>query len=1251
MYSGITLTLTSDTILSGSDTNISGSVVDIAANSLYDGGNELTINRNITSMQLDNVFDQTPLTIYGTGTIDVNEFTYGTSNRLMIDELNSTNADTILQLTTDVENYLLEGLIEGNEFSRFYVQVHGPSDLTIPLKDPPSNNIVGYSYMQTQKQFLHNKSWEDFAQFTGIHGLGVLPATYNTVTLSGQAEVIWNDDYGIGFTITSGDTPMSIYDLPVNPTPPQDWGDWTTQNFQMTRFDGEIQRTIYDSTGGGPITYGDDGAQGFETFSVVGDSSSGEPFTELFPLVIPYDGAGGVFKVTTEHLNMPDNPSVTGEYGNNAPVGDLPENPSWEEPTQFVDNNGNTWQYAWLTNGAAGYDVPEGEEWNLTTPPVFGWMWVTGTTPPGTYPSAGPWDPEYFTDSGGNLWGYQWLTNGQYYGGGVNPNNMTTPPMYGWVWISGPGAEIVRRAWFSPFADSDNNSENNSWWDYVLGSTYHIEIPIPTSIQNAFQLESPQIFDGVVNEWPVQPPDTTNPYWFELELTTEQLSTWESPFNGFGDSENITQVGYRISDYSPATYSIGYTQDIITETVESVERLDLTYYSENIVSTSFHEVFDEDIQFNFTTTKPEVQQVLDYYDIVRQPWQGRDYLFSTTNPNITTPVIYDNRFPLGTYIENNRDFWEKQTFDEITYTSQMSDENLQLADSLITSSEAYPSVYGDDVDFIIPSVQSFSVDALAFKVKDDKSYPLCFYYDKDLQREEYEATTEGKVSLKLVKREPGRPTNTYFNPHIDRPVFDSDPQSDGENPYYPPTELFNVGAKDTTSDPRIIGQPVWAASSLSPTDALPYIYRTDLWSGAEGRLYYAWLATDPEEYTNDEELLYHWKFIGEGWLVPTAYEVMSDPTQNVSGNVGVENADSIPLTGHGAIFPHNSTAKVTVSFSGRQQYEVFDRLYVNGGSYNNINISVSSMFSDEWVDEHKWNVHPQVMLSIDWQDHVHDSTDPTIEIPITQNNWVETAAYSRFKIFNITGDTTFIGHWLYMGGDDYDQEEEGAALTVDYTANPPGWGFPSGPDYVGSVDDTDELGEPVTSWTFNVFGSPQPGGDFQLNQWVVGSGTTAQNVNFPNGNTSTDVVVEANSTGHINLVANYVEVEPTVYFNINVTCDGQWITDPDPDEWWDYGYYSVIYEGSTYHPGLITFPPSQYHINFDGVAEGNSLTLSTTPRRVLGSDPIEWYNFMGWNVVSGAGNFDDSLFESNMQTTIIQNVTGDVTFKAMYGLQ
>ena len=108
MYSGITLTLTSDTILSGSDTNISGSVVDIAANSLYDGGNELTINRNITSMQLDNVFDQTPLTIYGTGTIDVNEFTYGTSNRLMIDELNSTNADTILQLTTDVENYLLE---------------------------------------------------------------------------------------------------------------------------------------------------------------------------------------------------------------------------------------------------------------------------------------------------------------------------------------------------------------------------------------------------------------------------------------------------------------------------------------------------------------------------------------------------------------------------------------------------------------------------------------------------------------------------------------------------------------------------------------------------------------------------------------------------------------------------------------------------------------------------------------------------------------------------------------------------------------------------------------------------------------------------------------------------------------------------------------------------------------------------------------------------------------------------------------
>ena len=48
-------------------------------------------------------------------------------------------------------------------------------------------------------------------------------------------------------------------------------------------------------------------------------------------------------------------------------------------------------------------------------------------------------------------------------------------------------------------------------------------------------------------------------------------------------------------------------------------------------------------------------------DTVIEPWQGRD---------VVNGEDQDGRFKLGTYTENNRDFWEAQTVDNQTRKSQ-----------------------------------------------------------------------------------------------------------------------------------------------------------------------------------------------------------------------------------------------------------------------------------------------------------------------------------------------------------------------------------------------------------------------------------------------------------------------------------------------------------------------------------------------------------------------------------------------------
>jgi len=178
---------------------------------------------------------------------------------------------------------------------------------------------------------------------------------------------------------------------------------------------------------------------------------------------------------------------------------------------------------------------------------------------------------------------------------------------------------------------------------------------------------------------------------------------------------------------------------------------------------------------------------------VMEPWQGRDILNNEER---------DGRFSLGTYTENNRGFWEENI--ELTQFDNPNIRNTATSSMVVHSD--YNQIFGDDKIFPIPLAQSFSVDTFPFKVVDDKSYPMFFYYDKDLNKEEYSATTEGKVNLKITLRELGRPNEmtgsdgqtapTYFNPFLDRLTLEPPPPPPDPDPPTPPTGSGDVNGGD-----------------------------------------------------------------------------------------------------------------------------------------------------------------------------------------------------------------------------------------------------------------------------------------------------------------------------------------------------------------------------------------------------------------------------------------------------------------------
>ena len=139
-------------------------------------------------------------------------------------------------------------------------------------------------------------------------------------------------------------------------------------------------------------------------------------------------------------------------------------------------------------------------------------------------------------------------------------------------------------------------------------------------------------------------------------------------------------------------------------------------------------------------------------------------------------IVKDERFPLGTYTEEDKKHWEIQTSDLITRESQFSQTRMQTAQSSkIIESQLIKS-----------EEEEFSVDALVFTEREGVITPLCFYYDKNLHPIEYNNASTGKINMKVELRESGRngynEIDLYQERKVVRPFlmgFEKDEQPNG----------------------------------------------------------------------------------------------------------------------------------------------------------------------------------------------------------------------------------------------------------------------------------------------------------------------------------------------------------------------------------------------------------------------------------------------------------------------------------------
>jgi len=156
---------------------------------------------------------------------------------------------------------------------------------------------------------------------------------------------------------------------------------------------------------------------------------------------------------------------------------------------------------------------------------------------------------------------------------------------------------------------------------------------------------------------------------------------------------------------------------------------------------------------------PFTQGDLEFEELgVFEPKQGRDLAYNNpiqNNGNTDVLVDKDKRIPLGTYTLNNRDYWENNNFNKATLQPYLTDNLTTVESTLITTPDGEVVVI-DEEQWSVDT--AWSVDALPFVVNpnNDEIIHLDEYYDKEIDKENYELATEGKINYYLGLRNSGR---------------------------------------------------------------------------------------------------------------------------------------------------------------------------------------------------------------------------------------------------------------------------------------------------------------------------------------------------------------------------------------------------------------------------------------------------------------------------------------------------------------
>ena len=147
-----------------------------------------------------------------------------------------------------------------------------------------------------------------------------------------------------------------------------------------------------------------------------------------------------------------------------------------------------------------------------------------------------------------------------------------------------------------------------------------------------------------------------------------------------------------------------------------------------------------------------------------QPDRGLDVLIYNTDyidralDDHTTGISasFDDRQTLGTITLNNRDFWENSNYNKNSFQPFLRKGKETVRNQvIITDGNGDEIIFNEDRKY---STFKFSIDAIPFVINPntDEIVRLDRYYDKNIDSEKYDLTTEGKINYYILPRGEGR---------------------------------------------------------------------------------------------------------------------------------------------------------------------------------------------------------------------------------------------------------------------------------------------------------------------------------------------------------------------------------------------------------------------------------------------------------------------------------------------------------------